>query len=165
VRRILKDKIVGFLKQGMTPRGLALAVAIGLVLGTFPVIGATTLLCIAASLVLRLNLPAMQSVNWVASPLQLILLIPFFNLGGVLFGGGHVAVSLGDLIGMMNTDLLGTIREFLFVTLRAVCAWILVAPLATGLIYILLLPLFTRLQEEFVRLRLEPKPVRFDDVQ
>jgi len=165
VRRILKDKIVAFLKQGMTPRDLALAVAIGLVLGTFPVIGATTLLCIAASIALRLNLPAMQSVNWVASPLQLILLIPFFDLGGVLFGGSHVAVSLGDLIGMMNTDLLGTIREFLFVTLRAVCAWILVAPIAAALVYALVLPLFSRLHREFVRLRLEPEPVRFDDVQ
>jgi len=149
----------------MTPRDLALAVAIGLVLGTFPVIGSTTLLCIAASIALRLNLPAMQSVNWIVSPLQLILLIPLFNLGGVLFGVGSVAVSLDMLIGMMRTDLLGTIREFLFVTLRAVCAWILVAPLATGLVYILLLPLFTRLQEEFVRLRIDPKPVPYNDIQ
>jgi hypothetical protein len=149
----------------MTPRELALAVAIGLVLGTFPVIGATTLLCIAVSIALRLNLPAMQSVNWIASPLQLILLIPFFNLGGALFGGGNITLTLGELIGMMQTDLLGTIREFLFVTLRAVCAWSLVAPLATGLIYILLLPLFTRLQEEFVRLRIDPKPVPYDDIQ
>jgi uncharacterized protein (DUF2062 family) len=154
-----------FLKQGMTPRELALAVAIGLVLGTFPVIGATTLLCIAMSIALRLNLPAMQSVNWIASPLQLILLIPFFNLGGVLFGVGHVAVSLGDLIGMMKTDLLGTIREFLFVTLRAVCAWILLAPIAAALIYALVLPLFTRLHREFVRLRVDPKPVRYDDIR
>ncbi len=165
MRRILKSKIVAFLKQGMTPRDLALAVAIGLVLGTFPVIGATTLLCIAASIFLRLNLPALQSVNWIASPLQLILLIPFFNLGGVLFGGGHVAVNLGDLIGMMNADLLGTIREFLFVTLRAVCAWGLVAPIAAALVYVLLLPLFTHLQEEFIRLRVDPKPVPDDDLR
>jgi len=149
----------------MTPRDLALAVAIGLVLGTFPVIGTTTLLCIAASIALRLNLPAMQSVNWIVSPLQLILLIPFFNLGGVLFGGGHVAVSLGGLIGMMQTDLLGTIREFLFVTLRAVGAWILLAPIAAALIYALVLPLFTRLHREFVRLRVDPRPVRYDDIR
>jgi uncharacterized protein (DUF2062 family) len=154
-----------FLKQGKTPRELALAVAIGVVLGTFPVIGATTLLCIAVSIALRLNLPAMQSVNWVASPLQLILLIPFFNLGGMLFGGGHVGMSLGELIGMMETDLLGTIREFLFVTVRAVCAWSLVAPIAAALVFVLVLPLFTRLHREFVRLSVDAKPVRFDDLQ
>ena len=148
----------------MTPRDLALAAAIGLVLGTFPVIGATTMLCIAASFALRLNLPAMQSVNWITSPLQLILLIPFFNLGGVLFGGGHVAATIGQLIGMMQTDLLGTIREFLFVTLRAVCAWSLVAPIAVALVYLLLLPFFTRLHLEFVRLREDPKTVPYDDI-
>jgi uncharacterized protein (DUF2062 family) len=164
VRTRVKNKIIAFLKQGMTPRELALAVAIGLVLGTFPVIGATTLLCIAASFALRLNLPAMQSVNWIASPLQLILLIPLFNLGGTLFGVGHVAVSLGDLIGMMKTDLPGTIREFLVVTLRAVCAWSLVAPVAAGLVYFLVLPLFTRLHREFIRLRVEPEPVRYNDI-
>jgi uncharacterized protein (DUF2062 family) len=164
VRTIVKNKIIAFLKQGMTPRELALAVAIGLVLGTFPVIGVTTLLCIGAAFALRLNLPAMQSVNWIASPLQLILLIPFFNLGGVLFGGGHVAVTIGQLIGMMQTDLLGTIREFLFVTLRAVCAWSLVAPVAAALVYALVLPLFSRLHREFVHLRVEPEPVRYDDI-
>ena len=164
MRTIVKNKIIAFLKQGMTPRALALAVAIGLVLGTFPVIGATTLLCIAASFALRLNLPAMQSVNWIASPLQLILLIPLFNLGGTLFGGGHVAVSLGELLGMMQTDLLGTIREFLLVTLRAICAWSLVAPIAAALVYVLVLPLFTRLHREIIRLRVEPEPVRYDDI-
>jgi uncharacterized protein (DUF2062 family) len=151
---------MAFLSQGMTPHDLALAVAIGLVLGTFPVIGATTMLCIAASFALRLNLPAMQSANWIASPLQLILLIPFFNLGGVLFGGGPVAVTIGQLMGMMQTDLLGTIREFLFVTLRAVGAWSLVAPIAAAFVYWLLLPFFTRMHREFDRMRSELEPVR-----
>jgi len=148
----------------MTPRALAFAVAIGFVIGTFPVIGATTLLCIAASFALRLNLPAMQSVNWIASPLQMILLIPFFNLGGTLFGGGHVAVSLGELLSMMQTDLPGTIREFLLVTLRAICAWSLVAPIAAALVYALILPLFTRLHRDFFPLRTEPEPVRYHDI-
>jgi len=164
VRRILKEKIIAFLKQGMTPRDLTLAVALGVVLGTFPVIGATTLLCVVASFALRLNLPALQSVNWITSPLQLMLLIPFFKLGTALFGGGAVTVGLGEVIDMMKTDLLGTIGEFLFVTLRAVCAWGLVAPIATALIFVLLLPLFTRIHRDVIRMRLEPKPVQYDDV-
>jgi uncharacterized protein (DUF2062 family) len=65
----IREKMIGFLKQGITPRDLSLAVALGIMLGTFPVIGSTTLLCIAASVVLRLNLPAIQSVNWLVSPL------------------------------------------------------------------------------------------------
>ncbi len=163
MRAKFKEKIIAFLKQGMAPRSLALAIAMGLVLGTFPVIGATTLLCIAASFALRLNLPAMQSVNWIASPLQLMLLIPFFNLGGALFGGGHVTVSLGELLGMMRSDLPGTIQEFLLVTVRAVCAWSLVAPIAVALVYVLLVPFLTRLHVEFVRLRVDRETARHDD--
>jgi len=148
----------------MTPRDLTLAVALGVVLGTFPVIGATTLLCVVASFALRLNLPALQSVNWITSPLQLMLLIPFFKLGTALFGGGAVTVGLGEVIDMMKTDMLGTIGEFLFVTIRAVFAWSLVAPIATALIFVFLFPLFTRIHREVIRMRLEPEPVQYDDI-
>jgi uncharacterized protein (DUF2062 family) len=66
---------------------LALSVGLALVLGVFPVYGCPTLLCAAAAIVLRLNLPAMQLVNALATPLQLALLIPFHRLGDWLLPG------------------------------------------------------------------------------
>ena len=151
----LKDKMIGFLKQGITPRDLALAVALGVTLGTFPVIGSTTLLCIAASVFLRLNLPAIQSVNWIVSPLQLLLIIPLFKLGSMLFGAAGVTVGLSEIIAMMQADLFGTIREYLFVTLRAICVWGLAAPLLAGGVYLIMVPLFTRMELQYVRVRAE----------
>jgi uncharacterized protein (DUF2062 family) len=148
----IRDKMIGFLKQGITPRDLALAVALGIVLGTFPVIGSTTLLCIAASVFLRLNLPAIQSVNWLVSPLQLMLIIPLFKMGSVLFGAGAITVNLADVIGKMNADLLGTIREYLLVTLHAICVWGLLAPLMIAIVFFVMLPLFTRLEVKYVRI-------------
>src|ERR1700674_5443840 len=50
--------------------------AVGLVLGTFPVYGCPTLLCVLASLVLRVNLPALQVVNQLTLPLQIAMLMP-----------------------------------------------------------------------------------------
>ena len=38
------------LAQGLTPDALALSLAVGMTLGLFPIIGATTLLCLAAGL-------------------------------------------------------------------------------------------------------------------
>ena len=149
--RRTKEKIVEFLKQGMTPRELALAFALGIVLGTFPVLGATSLLCFFASLAFRLNLPAIQSVNWLVSPLQLMLTIPLFRLGSALFGGSAVTVSIASLTGMMGTDLLGTIREFLVVTVHAICVWLLAAPLAATILFAVALPLFTRVHLRYVR--------------
>jgi uncharacterized protein (DUF2062 family) len=153
VMRLVKEKILFFLSQGMTPRDLALALALGVALGTFPVIGATTMLCIIAGIALRLNLPAIQSVNWMISPLQLILLVPFFELGSALFGGHTITVSLGDLLAMMKSDLFGTIRQFLIVTLQAICAWGLIAPLVALVVFSVALPLFTRVQVEYARVR------------
>jgi uncharacterized protein (DUF2062 family) len=77
--------------EGAAVDTLALSVGLALVLGVFPVYGCPTLLCAAAAIVLRLNLPAMQLVNALATPLQLALLIPFHRLGDLLLGGARAA--------------------------------------------------------------------------
>ncbi len=66
---------------------LALILAIGLVLGTFPVYGVPTLLCVIAARALRLNPLALLAVNQLVTPLQLALLIPFAR------AGWHISVS------------------------------------------------------------------------
>jgi uncharacterized protein (DUF2062 family) len=73
--------------EGVTAETLALSVGLALVLGVFPLYGCPTLLCAAAAIVLRLNLPAMQLVNALTTPLQLALLIPFHRLGNLLLPG------------------------------------------------------------------------------
>jgi uncharacterized protein (DUF2062 family) len=73
--------------EGVTAETLALSIGLALVLGVFPVYGCPTLLCAAAAIVLRLNLPAMQLVNTLTTPLQLALLIPFHRLGDLLLPG------------------------------------------------------------------------------
>ena len=59
--------------EGVTAETLALSIGLALVLGVFPVYGCPTLLCAAAAIVLRLNLPAMQLDNALTTPLQLAL--------------------------------------------------------------------------------------------
>ena len=77
--------ILDLLRQGITPEKIALSIAFGIVLGVFPALGWTALLCLVASAGLRLNLPAMQLVNFLVYPLQLLLLVPFIRAGEVLF--------------------------------------------------------------------------------
>jgi uncharacterized protein (DUF2062 family) len=60
--------IVDLLRQGITPEKIALSIALGAVLGIFPVLGSTTILCAAAAFVLRLNLSAIQIVNFLIYP-------------------------------------------------------------------------------------------------
>jgi len=68
----------------MSPRRLALTLALGFAIGCIPVIGVPTVLCLGVALALRLNLPAMQVANYVVMPLQLLLIAPFVRLGGWL---------------------------------------------------------------------------------
>ena len=75
--RIQIDKIFSFvstsLKKGMSRKRVSLCIALGITPGIFPVLGTTTVLCAAAAILLRLNLPLIQLVNYAVYPLQLIL--------------------------------------------------------------------------------------------
>jgi uncharacterized protein (DUF2062 family) len=72
-------------KEGMSIHKIALCLAMGATLGVFPVLGITTLLCTVAAFVFRLNLPAIQMVNYLVYPVQLALLAPFYSIGSWLF--------------------------------------------------------------------------------
>jgi len=77
----------------LSPEQAALLLVVGLVLGVFPIVGCPTLLCLLAALTLRLNLPALQLLNNVTSPLQLGLLLPLERAGAWLCGGTHAAAG------------------------------------------------------------------------
>ena len=146
LRARILDPLVRQLTQGVSPVRLALAVALGLTLGSFPVLGATTLLCAAAGVALRLNQPAIQVANYVAYPLQLALYVPFFQLGAWLFGVPAPALSLSEVREMLTLDPWGTIGAYGVANLRAVAAWGLVAPLAAAAFLVALRPLLARLK-------------------
>jgi hypothetical protein len=135
------EPLVALIKQGVSPEKISLGMAWGIVLGIFPVMGLTTILCGLAALFFRLNLPAIQLVNFLVYPLQLILLIPFFQLGDLLFQVEPLPLSAQELITLLRADLWGTIRAFWNTTLRAIVAWLLVS-----------LPIFLILQFTLVRL-------------
>jgi len=80
----IRHRLAEWLRQGISPRRLALTLALGFAVGCLPVVGLPTALCVVLALVLRLNLPAIQAANYAVMPLQLILIAPFVRLGGWL---------------------------------------------------------------------------------
>ncbi len=56
-RRRIVAPVIAQLKQGATPEKLALTVALGFILGVFPILGSATLLCGLVAWALRLNSP------------------------------------------------------------------------------------------------------------
>lgn len=139
-RRITRP-ILEVLRQGTTPEKIALSIAFGLVLGIIPAIGWTTLLCFLAAIMFRLNLPAVQLVNYFMYPVQLALLIPFIRAGELLFGGTRLPLSLSQILSMIKADVRHAIKVLWIATAHAVVVWALVAPLAIYLIYRTLAPI------------------------
>ena len=145
LKRHVWTPILVQVKQGLSPHGLAWSVALGLALGLFPVLGATTLLCFLAALVLRLNQPVMQAVNYLAYPLQLLLLIPFIRLGERIFGAPRLPLSLFMILQAMKADLRGAMKFLRTSLWHASVAWTLVALPSAFLLAFLLTLIFRRL--------------------
>ena len=142
-RRLLRP-ILDLLRQGVTPEKIALSLTLGVALGVFPVLGSTTALCAVAALALRLNLPAIQIVNYFVYPLQIALLIPFFRLGEKLFRAPHLLLSVPQIYAMIHANMGGAIRSLWTTTWHAIIVWCVVAPVFVGVAYGILAPALHR---------------------
>jgi uncharacterized protein (DUF2062 family) len=81
----IKRKSAVYLRQGISPRRLALTIALGFVVGCIPVVGLPTAVCAVLALTFRLNQPAIQAANYLAMPFQVGLIVPLLKLGSKLF--------------------------------------------------------------------------------
>jgi uncharacterized protein (DUF2062 family) len=138
--RRLARPILELLRQGITPEKIALSVALGAALGIFPAIGLSTTLCAIAALFLRLNLPAIQIVNYFVYPLQIVLLLPFFRLGEKLFHAPHLPISVEQIHAMIRADVWQAIRLLWSTTWHAIAVWCLMAPVFVAVLYAILAP-------------------------
>ena len=133
--------VVALLSEGMTPHKIALTLALGMMLGATPVLGTTTILCAAAAVLLRLNLPLIQAVNFVAYPLQLLLLIPFMQAGQWLFHQPPLPFNRSQLLALLHTGAWNALRQLWLYSLHGVAAWLLLGGASAALIYLILRPL------------------------
>lgn len=145
ITRRLVRPILELLRQGVTPEKLALSLALGVVIGVFPALGWTTVLCAIAALVLRLNIPATQLINYFMYPVQLATIIPFFRLGEILFRAPHLPLSVAQIYTMAHADLWSAIKFLWTTNWHAMVVWLLIAPPVAALLYFALLPVFRRI--------------------
>jgi uncharacterized protein (DUF2062 family) len=149
-KRYVSSPIISFLRHGLTPQILALSMASGIIIGTFPLVGTTTAICTMAAILFRMNLLVTQLGNWLVYPIQLLLVVPFIMLGQYLFGTPS-ALDPSHILTLLHTDLWTTLRLFSKMILNAAIAWIICAPFAFAAIYIGLKTLFTFLHARIVQ--------------
>lgn len=121
----MRQRAAGWLRQGISPRRLALTLALGFAIGCIPVVGLPTALCAVLAVALKLNLPAIQAANYLVMPLQFILVAPFVRMGGWLFSWGpQQKAGIRALMQLSPANLFWQLTGFAG---QALLAWLVVA--------------------------------------
>ncbi len=121
-----------WLRQGISPRRLALTLTLGFVIGCLPLVGLPTALCALVALTFRLNQPAIQVANYVAMPFQVALIIPFVRLGSKLLATGVQPAAAASLFSQSPVRLMAhsstqLVMQFGSMAGQALLAWLLIA--------------------------------------
>ncbi|HMD74597.1 MAG TPA: DUF2062 domain-containing protein [Steroidobacteraceae bacterium] len=151
LRRRVFAPLLALLTHGVSPRRLAICVAIGVVVGNIPILGVSTVMCALIALTCRLNLPAMQLVQALMAPTQLLLIIPFVRLGEWLFAAPRQPLSVEASLAVFRNGLGPAVILLWDSIIHASVAWALVSPLAVFAIYALLVPVFQHAAERIGR--------------
>ncbi len=151
LKRRLLDPLLTLLRQGISPRRLALCVAIAIVVGNIPILGVSTILCTLIALIFRLNLPAIQLVQASMAPTQLLLIIPFVRLGEWIVQQPAQIVSIKGAFALMSHGIWQSIVVLRDAIFHAALAWILIAPFCVYLLHRLLTPVFERMAAQIRR--------------
>jgi uncharacterized protein (DUF2062 family) len=142
-RRVV-GPILDLLGQGITPEKIALSIALGVVCGLFPIMGATTLLCVGAALALRLNQVAIQVVNYLMSPLQVAGILLFVRFGEWLLGAAPVPLSPAELVRSFRANPAAFLTRFGWTGVHGILGWAVVAPFVALALYAAVVPLLRR---------------------
>ncbi|KAL5714683.1 hypothetical protein ACHQM5_016612 [Ranunculus cassubicifolius] len=154
--RKIVDPIYQILRRGAEPKQLAFSTALGITLGIFPIVGIPMLLCGAAIALLRSHChPAsVMLANFIATPIELSLVVPFLRFGEVITGGPHFPLTSDALKKVITGQ---ASKEVLLSVFRALLGWLVASPLILVVLYLALLPCFTILVHKFSNRPPSPK--------
>lgn len=144
LRQRLVDPVLALLRQGLSPRELSLSLSFGAGIGIFPVLGVSTPLLTVIALWMRLNLPAIQLVNYLASPLQLLLIIPFVRVGETLTGSPPQPLTVAAGLEILAEGALHAVVVLWDAIVHAAIGWIAIGPALIWLAHRALVPVLAR---------------------
>lgn len=145
-QRRLGDPVRALLTQGVTPDKLAATFAAGIAASLFPFLGFTTTLNIAIGLWFRMNQPLLQIINYLLTPLHLLMILVYVRLGEWIWFSTDEKFSVGDMLrSFQELSLMDFLRKFGWAGIHAFTAWALTAPLIIAALYFTLRPVLRRL--------------------
>ena len=125
--RALKTKTGALFKQGLSPIELTQSILVAALFSIIPILGVTTILLTAFSLKRKLNLPVMIAISYLAWPLQILMIIPFINIGEYFFSVPQSHHSVEEIISSFQESFFGTLSQLSFELLCGFGGWLLTA--------------------------------------
>ena len=134
--RALKSKTVALFKQGLSPKELTQSILVSALISIIPIVGVTTVLLTILSVKRKLNLPIMIAISYLAWPLQILMIIPFINIGEFIFSIPQSNHSAQEIIASFQESFFGTLSQLSFELLCGFGGWLLTAVPFFTLIYL-----------------------------
>ncbi|KAG6659142.1 hypothetical protein CIPAW_03G012600 [Carya illinoinensis] len=142
------DPLLQILRRGAEPKQLAFSTALGITMGVFPICGVTVFLCGMAIALLgsRCHAPSVMLANFIATPIELSLVVPFLRFGEILSGGPQFPLTADALKKVLTGQ---ASWEVLLSVAHALLGWLVAAPFILATLYVILLPCFKLLVHKF----------------
>jgi uncharacterized protein (DUF2062 family) len=123
----LKTKIIALFKQGLTPIELTQSIIVSSLISIIPILGLTTLLLTTLSLKRKLNLPIMIAQSFIMWPVQIVMIVPFINIGEFIFSIPKTNHSASEIILSFQNSFFTTLSHLSFELLCGFGGWLLTA--------------------------------------
>jgi len=148
-RRFVIDPILGQLKQGISVEKLAWSIGAGMTIGICPVWGTRAWICLLVGWLFKLNQPALHTFKSLLYPLQIVLMIPFIQMGQVVFGDPPLEISVEFLKSEFSRGFWVFLGRFGWLISKAAVAWLLVSPAMLFLLKWSLTPVLRKAGSKF----------------
>ena len=153
IRRWIITPIAKQLKQGTSPEKLSWSISLGTTLGIFPIMGSTSVVCLAVAHVFKLNQPVVHLFKTLTYPIHLAMILVYIHLGQKLNGLPETPFSITEMMSQFKDSPAQFARDFGMAALYGIEAWAISAIFLIPLLRYASLPLLRKL----VRKK-EPKP-------
>jgi uncharacterized protein (DUF2062 family) len=143
--------VLALLRMGASPEKLAWSIAAGLLIGINPILGSTTVFCLAVAFIFRLNMAASQLGNHIVYPFELILIIPFIRIASRVFHTAPMPLSASELLRAAREHPVTLSRQLWLWEWHAFVLWTILAAAAIPIFALALTPLLRRLLKRVER--------------
>jgi len=147
-QRRLGDPIVALITHGVTPDKIAATFAVGTAVSLFPLFGLTTFLNVLVGLRLRMNQPLLQALNYLLTPLHLIMIFVYVRIGEKLWGVQETHFTVTEILTTFREQPIGEfLKRFGWTGVHAISAWSLSVPVIIIVLYFTLRPVMRKIAE------------------